>query len=494
MSTTMKRTQFTRALSKKLRDDDRGVALPMVLLVFMLSFILIGAFSIMLTGSAQVTSLAKGSVQSQAAADAGIAAAKVAVTTVSDAGTNFCTSPPPVTGTDPDYSVQLTCDNDANPTTLTIVSTGTAEDGSQTVLQAIMPVTAGTTQTVVQKQRSLAIGSGSIGTLQPVSGDPNVKFTLVQPGDDYSCSSWNAKTITGDLFVLNGNVTLETSGCQVLGNVWASGYVNVQGGVVGGDVKAASTAKSGAVGGANIGGSFTARGAINTSWGSNTIAGGLFPNTPVSLPANLPNSTWLEYAFDAAQWQAQGYVQGTVNGCGANDNLLTKVNAATVPTYFICPGALNMWNQFTFSPKTDIAIVSPGGSLARFTVQSGNAQTHLLSLITNDGNVNSNSPTCTRPARTLNMSGGVDVKSSMRMSIYTPCQVSLGPTTTIRGAVVAGSVNSWSAGNQLITYDVEIPGYSLAVDDDGVFVTGTGGVPKLTDGLSTQPTELRTVG
>lgn len=62
--------------------NDRGIALPMVLMVFIVGVALISAFLVAIVGSSQVTATNKNIVQAQAAAEAGIAAAEARMRSV----------------------------------------------------------------------------------------------------------------------------------------------------------------------------------------------------------------------------------------------------------------------------------------------------------------------------------------------------------------------------------------------------------------------------
>lgn len=472
--------------SRAVLRSERGIALPMVLMVFLVGFALVATLLIAITASAQVGATSRAGVQAQAAAEAGIAAQLAAI-----GGGNPCTVPGQASATAPQYSVVVDPSNctAANDATVAFTSTGTAPDGSTARVQAVFAVSPGSSSVVSQRQRSLAVGASGIGALNAASGDPNLKLSIILPQGSYDCWS-GTREITGDLFVLNGNVALGAPGCRVQGNVLASGTVTLQGGaVVGGNASAASTSQS-TFGSSNtqVGGRFTAAGSINV-WGGPTATGGVFPNTPVTVPAGLPGSVWYEYAFDAAKWI--GYVQGTHTGCSSGGNLVAQANAATVPTYFVCPSALNFWQAPTFNLKTDVVIVHPGGYLASMTVRSADGAKHQLSVITSDPNPGDKQPTCGSGLSGLKLNG-TQVQSPALLAVYTPCQVSFG-TSNFRGAMIAGSMNAWD-NPSFLAFDVDIPGLNLLVDEDGLTVVPGGGSPTLTGGAGAVPDSQRNVG
>lgn len=529
-----------KMLSKRLRKtlvNEHGIALPMVLVIFLVGFALVGAFLAAIFGSAQVSSQTRSTIQAQAAAEAGLAAARVVLPASSAANTDFCSAFPTAqlkTTTNPAYEVTGVCDNAAAPTQITLTSTGTAPDGSVAKVQAVFTVTGGGAgnTTVRQKGFSLDSFSGGWPAMNIVSGDPASKITLTIPNGNYNC--WDGRQLDGDIIVTSGTASIG-SNCKVTGNVIASGTVEVNGGQVGGnistkgDVKLYSGRVAGSVnasgtiivnnstvggsvrtGGSGqsqvtgtpsgyphvIGGDFTLAGTVSLPYGvpQSVLVGGAFTqNTGQAVSVTVPTAKWTEYAFSAPTWS--GYTQGTVTSCDSNGNLVSKVNQATTPTYFVCSSPLNLWTASNFAPKTDIAIVSPGGDSAKITVSSGDGQKHQFSLITSDANTSDNKPSCSGGARSLNLSSGMDVNAPMVATIYTPCQLSLGGGS-FRGALVIGSINVW--GNPtLTTLPVNVPGLDLtvSVDENGIPVPGGGGtVPSLVGGVSALPTVQRNVG
>lgn len=118
--------------------DDQGIALPMVLLVFVLGVALITAFLVAITGSSRVTASSKANVQAQAAAEAGIAAGFVELET-GDPCTVLTT---PLPNADPKYSVSASCN--ATKTLVTVTSVGTAPNGQSLKVEAVYGVTPAT--------------------------------------------------------------------------------------------------------------------------------------------------------------------------------------------------------------------------------------------------------------------------------------------------------------------------------------------------------------
>lgn len=515
--------------------DERGVALPMVLVVFLVGFALVAAFLISIVGSAQVSSTTRSTIQAQAAAEAGIAAARVVLPATSAANQNFCTAFPTaqLTSTNPRYTVTGACDNATAPTSITLTSTGKGPDDSTAVIQAVFNVDGGTGGQKRQKGFAVDSFSGGWPAMNIISGDPASKVTLTIPSGNYNC--WDGRQIDGDIIVSSGTVAIGT-GCKVTGNVIASGTVEINGGQVlgsvstkgdlrmfssrvGGSIMASGTilvndstvggnVRTGGSGASRIdgvpggyphviGGDFTLAGGVTLPYGypqSRIVGGTLTRNTNQPVSVTVPTGAWIEFSFSAATWS--GYSAGTVTSCDSNGNLVAKVNQATTPTYFVCSSPLNLWSAPTFAPKTDIAIFNPGGSIsAKLTVNSGDGQKHQFSLITFDPNPNDKRPSCSGGAQALGLTSGIEISAPVTALIYTPCQLSLGGGN-VRGAIVANTVSVWSSPT-LTTLPINVPGINLdvTVDEHGIPVPGGGGgFPDLTGGASAQPTVQRNVG
>lgn len=534
------------AAIRRLSRNEHGIALPMVLVIFLVGFALVTGFMVAIVGSAQVSSSTRTSVQTQAAVEAGIAAGLVKLVEISDADNDFCTEFTEMNDTTIQAGMRViitaACDIATNPTQVTLTSEVKSDPGNETLskMQAILPVTAGTAEQTVDRQRSVIIGNADLSALVPVSGDPDLTLSILIPDGNYECWDWNKRNIPGDLIVPNGDVSLGVAGCKVGGNVVASGNVKVQGAAtVGGYVIAGGTGASHVYAGSKVGGDFTSRGSVavqdgGSSVGGNVIAGGTKQSTlgagawiggdftargsinawgtyliDGTLSANNPNALamandaiptpqefteiklagWTEYAFSASAWQSAGYTQ-VASSCTQAD-IKSKIEAATSRSYILCPSWPGWGSLGTVSLKTDVAVITNGGSFGvNSVVRSADGAPHQFSVITSDSNLGSHSPSCTSPATGLSLTG-IQVQSPMIMAVYTPCLLEFGHGT-IRGAVIAGQINAWD-NPTLVAMGVNLPGLNLAVDEYGHEVVIVAGVPEITGGLNVSAISQRNV-
>jgi cytoskeletal protein CcmA (bactofilin family) len=250
-------TSLTRRLTAR-RDDDQGMAMVAVIGLMAVGVIVTAVIGSTLAGSLSFTSATRASVQSQASAEAGIAAARaglIAGTCVSRGGV-YENSP----GATPVYMATVWVPSGSSwtrgcPTTLTqqvrILSTGesnqpavgTADFGDETSLEAVLSSVAVSSGTVASGPAVYAYNStgfGGSGTLVSFGGSaPSV---LVKTGN-VTCSGASAGT--ADWVVDNGTLSISGS-CAINGNVWASGRLTMSGNVpVSGNAVAAGISVSG---------------------------------------------------------------------------------------------------------------------------------------------------------------------------------------------------------------------------------------------------------
>lgn len=222
------RIMMTSRVRERLRDE-RGIALPMVLLIFIVGVALIGAFLVAIVGSANVSTITRTSIQSQAAADAGIAAAQVILPARAAAGEDFCARlqdgslESSLSSQIPRYAVSGSCDLSSTPQTVTIVSVGhdPASDSTSTV-QATFEITRDNGGGDEPAGRDSIVDFGGSGdtvihngiALRLLNGDPPTNVTVRQ--QNYTCSI----IVPGDI-IASGNVS--TNPCVVNGNVHIGG-------------------------------------------------------------------------------------------------------------------------------------------------------------------------------------------------------------------------------------------------------------------------------
>ena len=227
------------------RGDDTGSTLISVIVVAVVLGLLTITLSAAVINTASATEQVEGTLQSQSAADAGMAAA---VVTAKQPG-NVCgrTVPGgsvPAGGADATYTAVITCNADKTQATLRAVGT---HDGDQTTIEATYTLIAETTGTSnperfpvgVVLHRASQIGQVDLHGLSLLGLLPTVPTVVVNEGD-FHC---RVRT-PGDIIVA-GNVTSSDS-CFVVGDVHAGGIVKFDGGgtTILGDVWAAGTEKS----------------------------------------------------------------------------------------------------------------------------------------------------------------------------------------------------------------------------------------------------------
>lgn len=327
-----------------LRRDD-GVALAAVLGLMAVSMLLTTAVASSVIVAVGYSSNTRAGVQSQAAAEAGVAAARAGLSAGDCAvhGGAYRSDP----GATPAYFATIwtpfgtgwhrACPVDTS-TQVRILSTGyadaqavtTTDSGNTTDIEAILSPGATTTTTTTPPTQINASGpaiyayssqgfNGS-GTLVSVNG--NSPDIMVKTGN-VSCSG--AASGASDLVVQGGSLALSGS-CNIAGNVWSTGSTSISGGVkVGGNVVANGVSiSSGAVGG-----SLWSTGAVTMSGGSSSVAknvtaaslsfsgggkvggngwvyGATTTDWGVSIAGNLTTKT-----YSAPAWSS-GLVSGTI--------------------------------------------------------------------------------------------------------------------------------------------------------------------------------------
>lgn len=227
------------ALRKHLRRED-GAALPMVLLVFVLSVAIVGAFLVSIVGSSQVTNSAKESVRTQAAAEAGIAMATAVLA-------DPCATVSTVSETlDVGLSTRVVSVEYGDGTTwggdcvgsdhLRIVAEGSLGAGTEvatveTIFGYTPPVPVSETGgTALRTAGGLVLtGNAHITTV-----DENYPADVYVENGNMSCGG--SGRIEGSVYVANGTARL-TGSCPIIGDLVVSGDVHIeQGSEIRGDV------------------------------------------------------------------------------------------------------------------------------------------------------------------------------------------------------------------------------------------------------------------
>lgn len=274
-------------LRLRLRND-KGIALPMVLMVFIVGVALISAFLVAIVGSSQVTATSKNIVQAQAAAEAGIAAAEARMRA---AGADPClTDLSALASASASLTYTFTtakpsCVDVNGKKQVVVRATGTSSD-TQATVEATFTWVSGGTPAAMTGNNILYIGGGenfapqnnSIQFLDPLDEKPTVTIrsgafqckNLVLPGG----------LIIGGVFTLDGPCTV--NGDAYFGKTvnWNDSALTVTGGIksVDGEVKLT----------APVGGAVEANGAVTAS---SKVGGSISTRSNVTLNAGASVGT-----------------------------------------------------------------------------------------------------------------------------------------------------------------------------------------------------------
>lgn len=220
---------LVRLKDRLTRRDDEGSMLVSVLIIMLVLTIGALALSSIVVNTTGVLGDSRSTVQSRAAADAGLS------DTIARAqrGEDVCTTST-YPSTAPAYTVSVLCDSG----TVTFRSIGTATGGGRTVTEA--------TYTRNSSPRKLAgalvMADGGFKSTNLTLTAPAIDGDLVINKGDFDCN--NKTVIAGDVVVRQGDAALSNE-CHVKGDLVVSGNVIVNNAAVGvdGDVYAGGTYK-----------------------------------------------------------------------------------------------------------------------------------------------------------------------------------------------------------------------------------------------------------
>ncbi|MBX9718998.1 MAG: hypothetical protein K2X36_09195 [Microbacteriaceae bacterium] len=518
-------TSLTRRLTAR-RDDDQGMAMVAVIGLMAVGIIVTAVIGSTLAGSLSFTSATRAGVQSQASAEAGIAAARaglIAGTCVSRGGVYEN-----IPGEQPVYMATVWVPSGSSwtrgcPTTLTqqvrILSTGesnqpavgTADFGDQTSLEAVLSSVAVSTGIVASGPAVYAYSStgfGGSGTLVAFGGSaPSV---LIKTGD-VTCSG--ASGGVADWVVDNGALSISGS-CSITGNVWATRRLNMSGNVqVGGNAVAAgitnassrivgnawSTADITLSGGGNhIGGNATAASlTMNSSTriqGNAWITGATSMHSTSRIDGRLTSRTWnnqgttgsrsiiaagpgaspyltpprpfvpdwVDFPYRASDWSGQTIV--TLATCTD----ATYASAlATIGTNRGVIDARACSNGFALGGNTKLALRNDLAIIANRFNLGGSAgftatSAAQLRLVIPDETDN-NLPTCPTNG-SFTIGGNVTFQTPISTMIYTPCTADIASGLYIKGQLFAGQASL--GGSATIAYvPIGLPNVNLSTGE-----------------------------
>lgn len=400
------RQALAARVKRSVRENDRGIALPMVLVVFLVGFALVGAFLVAIVGSAQVSDTTRSGIQAQAAAEAGIAAVFAAE--------NPCAVPSPqAPAGEVVFQTGVVCDLVSSPATATIKSTGTAPDGTSATVESVVHLnvtrSGGGGKTPLYTSETFTLGGNA--DIRPASA-ANLPDLYVD-GKDFTCDG-SAK-IGGSVFVTGGSATI-SGACVVSGDVKATGAVTVNGGgkingsiesqgnvtlsgwsgvhaqtvKAAGNVTLEGSAKSITV---NAGGSITMGGQtrIETATYGTTVnlSGSASIGTRSKAPVTVPqppsppafpemSKAAILAAHPAPTWERVTWTGGC--SVGGTHAMKTLIQGATKPTIFDATGCaeVSFEGNSTITIPRDVTILSQSFDLGTYNLKSANSTVNTL--------------------------------------------------------------------------------------------------------------------
>jgi len=440
---------------RALHRDERGSALMAVLGVMAVTAIVGMTLTAASINALSVTSSTRASVQSLAAAEAGIDVALTALrttdgcTTVGEEGALVFT---PVDGV-PIKKILIKPDNkigcpDINSSSVQITSTGLAGNssiaGATSGDEATVQEVYSYDQIVVQvPMAGVAVYAYKVdGVLKKFvlsSGDNSVATSVMIKTGDVECT--NNASIGGDLVLGDGSAKLDM--CDVAGSVHVSKDAVVNKSKIGQDVKASGIAT------------------VTNSVVSGSIQAG--PAVPAPI---VPG--WVDVGFDPLTWTARGYnVVNWTGSCAISKastewaNIKNHTSKTVINFLSKCPlTAVTTSNNMDYvALSADIVFVAKEFKFDRLYFSAAAARQ--VSFIVPDDLPNG-APTCVPPPLLtggITLSNEADFGSNIAAMIYTPCKVR-SDRNGFRGQIYGGEVE-FGQQAQLVFVPVGIAGVDL---------------------------------
>lgn len=505
-------------LARRLRaGDDAGSAIVVVLVVMLVLTIGGLAVASVVTATTGMLSGARGTTQSRAAADAGLADA---VGTARRTG-NFCALT--LTSTSPTYSVTSSCAGGQ----VTFTSTGSGGSGGSTKAQAVYAYTSGSTG----HGADMVFYGDTTFTKEVITSNSNGLLSIVIPSGGFTCqvhvpanivASGTIKTNGG--CTIDGNVraggllTMTNTTDVIKGNAIASntGSYNLQGQILG-DITVGGPIGFG-WNGFTYPGNVSARGIVNLTsasiagaltlpssaevdydgWQkvvaptatSPRVAGGISWQASVPVPPAPSFDPWFSYTYKPADWQpfnGTTFAQIKLVNSGTGpwtcarfmQNNPSTGNAAgwretaalTTPTIIDATAcgtlSANNGSNPNVALNSDIVFVAKAFDLTTTKFTSANSTKSRVWFVVNDGVSGSASPSCTNGAGNV-VINGTDMSGVIAMA-YTPCTVSIGGNSGWTGAFYGGGF-SYGGGMTFVGASIALPGMPSSATMPG---TGT---------------------
>ncbi|KQQ94000.1 hypothetical protein ASF62_07485 [Leifsonia sp. Leaf325] len=342
-----------------------------------------------------------------------------------------------------------------------------------------------TSGTLIQGSIVLQGGNGTVENSCEVNGSLRASGSATVRGIVHG------DVIAAGVGFASGDQTFTAADGRIDGNVASRGRITLDNSsVIGGSVISGPGAGTSTVNpNSRVGGSFTLAGDVSTwatrcpspnntwdaagnacslSQAGGKVVTGLVRTGITGIPAptvpTVPN--WTDIDFVPADWTSAGYAiqtwigSCTVDNTAANKAFLNTMMTSVSPVVIdarACPKVLiSSSAAYTFTLKTDIAIVAKGFGLENATIRSDSSTPRQMRFFVPDVTPNG-IPTCSGP--TFDINSGVRVQTPAAALIYTPCQVK-NSTNKWRGQFYAGSV-AFDSASGLTASPIGMPGYDF---------------------------------
>ncbi|WP_035880211.1 hypothetical protein, partial [Cryobacterium sp. MLB-32] len=428
---------LTRRITALRREPERGAALVAVLGVMAIGLVFASLITASVVGAYGVSSAMRSGVQSNAAADAGLAAARRGLYVVG----NCAAQPTPGTYSSsvaPQYSARIEyfvgsawvsgCPI-ATATQVRITSRGVAQApgvngatvGNATTVEAILKyVVPGIQPSGVAlyfyKGGAVESNSSFDMTESPVAG-------LMVKSGNFDCAKNN--TVVNGSVVVNGNLTF-TGSCTINGSAWVSGTATLGSGKIRDNLTAGAVSPNPP--GVRVGGTYTRSAVIPT----------VPPWTEVGYtPADWVDSSGTPYEVRTVLLAACALPNGTLGGTIAGKPVI--INALG------CVGGPTATNNTTVTLTSDVVIFANKfdfSAVNSLQFSSSTSAVHTIWFITPDLLSNAQ-PTCTALTQgDFSVKNGFTINSPIDALLYTPCAFSGVNGFTWRGQIIAGNYSS----------------------------------------------------
>lgn len=355
---------------RRLSTEDRGAGMAAVVGLLAVSLLTTSLVATSVISATEYTTLTRAGVQSQAAAEAGVAVARAGLLAGTCASNSNSYASPP--NTTPEYLATIWVPSGSSwvrgcptgtATQVRILSTGYAasegvgaegrdESNLEVVLSSIsVPSTIEATGPAIYAYNSQGFGGG--GKLVTVGGsDASI---LIREGD-VNCTG--GASGDADIVVNNGNLTV-SGGCVITGNAYASGRITLPGGPdIGGNAIANAVTMNG---GSEIGGSVWVNQDVTLSGGvkirGNVTAATMSFSSGGEIGGNVQTTGAVTFNGGGGPW-----IKGNLTAAS-----FTTGNGGTVEKNAWIYGATKVnWGAVIKGNLTTKSFSKPGGSNSDF--------------------------------------------------------------------------------------------------------------------------------